>query len=84
MAIKLLSLVLPGLWHVMNDRCGGGLGIFAVFAAGLNGFLVWPLAVGPGGAGWRYALLAVSVAAWLFSVAAAFGKRAPPPPSRAP
>lgn len=78
MAVKLLSLLLPGLWHVLNDRCGAGLTIFAAWAVSLNGFLIWPLAMGQDGTGWRYTLLVVAAGVWVFSAATAFCKGAPP------
>jgi len=75
--MKILGLALPGLWHILHDRCWTGLGLFAGFASGVNGFVVWPLAFGPHGSGWRFALLAVAVAAWLFSTVAMFRRSGP-------
>jgi hypothetical protein len=75
--MKILGLFVPGLWHVFQDRVGQGLLLFGVFAFGLNGYLVWPLAVG-GGAGVRLALLTAAVAAWLFSTVSMYRRRPAP------
>ena len=77
--MKVVGLLLPGLWHIFQGRYREGLILFAIFFFGLNAFLVWPLAIG-GAAGVRYLLLVIAVAAWLFSTQGMFRRPAAPSP----